>query len=196
MRDGPWASCFFTMGACTLVTNMRSARWRRRLARALQRIPGSGPLLQRMMRLVQPRFSMGVAGVLLDETRSRVLLVEHIFHPKNPWGLPGGWIDRGEDPAQTIVREMWEEVGLRVRTERPLLVQRAPTVSGLMDVAYLCALDGAGQNVVLNNELLDFRWAALDELDDLPRMVDFHYAAIAAACQSDVAPEQLSDGRG
>ena len=34
------------------------------------------------------------------------------------WGLPGGAIDPGESPAQAIVREVYEEVGLRVRPTR------------------------------------------------------------------------------
>jgi mutator protein MutT len=36
------------------------------------------------------------------------------------WGLPGGAIDPGEAPARAVVREVYEEVGLRVRPVRLL----------------------------------------------------------------------------
>lgn len=41
------------------------------------------------------------------------------------WGLPGGGVDPGEDPAETMVREVWEESGQRVLVSAPLeLVSR------------------------------------------------------------------------
>lgn len=36
------------------------------------------------------------------------------------WGLPGGGIESGEDPADTVVREAWEESGQRL--EKPVLI--------------------------------------------------------------------------
>ena len=34
------------------------------------------------------------------------------------WGVPGGAIDPGEEPAQAVVREVYEETGLIVKPER------------------------------------------------------------------------------
>lgn len=36
------------------------------------------------------------------------------------WGLPGGGIEPGEDPADTVVREAWEEAGQRL--DSPVLI--------------------------------------------------------------------------
>jgi len=36
------------------------------------------------------------------------------------WALPGGMVDPGEEPAQTVARETWEETGLRVRPVKVL----------------------------------------------------------------------------
>src|SRR5579862_7557566 len=36
-----------------------------------------------------------------------ILVVRH--HTDGPWNLPGGIVDPGEFPAQTLVREVWEE---------------------------------------------------------------------------------------
>jgi 8-oxo-dGTP diphosphatase len=164
-------------------------RWPRRLALLLRRFPWSGRLVQRAYRLWQPRFSVGVVGVLLDATAERVFLVEHVFHARKPWGLPGGWIARGEDPAQTAEREFYEETGLRVRAVRPLIVQRTSELYAHIDVVYLCVLDGEPQTIRLSNELLSYRWTPVD---GLPPLVAFHDLAIRTALES-VGRDELND---
>ena len=133
--------------------------------------------LQWLVRLVQPRYTVGVVGVVLDTAGERALLVEHVFHSRHPWGLPGGWIKRGETPAQTAEREIGEETGLRVRAVRPLIIQ--PGAWGRhLDVVFLCALDGEGQTVRLSGELLSYCWTPLD---DLPPLSAFHRQGLEAA---------------
>jgi 8-oxo-dGTP diphosphatase len=153
-------------------------RWHRQLARLLRRFPWSGRLVQRAYRVWQPRFTVGVVGVLLDGPAECVLLVEHIFHARKPWGLPGGWIARGEDPSRAAEREFLEETGLRVRAVCPLIVKRSPEMRRHLDMAYLCAPDGEAQTIRLNGELLGYRWARHDAL---PPLVAFHDQAIRTA---------------
>lgn len=148
--------------------------WHRRVAALMRRHPWVARLVQRVYRLVQPRFTVGVVGVLVDSA-GRVLLVEHIFHAHKPWGLPGGWLARGEDPSRTVEREFFEETGLCVRAVRPLLIERAPEMRTHMDVVYLCELAGQPQTIRLSHELLSYRWASLDAL---PPLVAFHEKAI------------------
>jgi 8-oxo-dGTP diphosphatase len=152
--------------------------WKRRLATILRRFPWTGWWAQWIVRLWQPRHTVGVVGVLLDDAAEHVLLVEHIYHTHTPWGLPGGWIDRGEDPPHTAEREFYEETGLRVRAVCPLVVRRGKKWRTHLDVVYLCALDGDSQTLRLNNEVLGCRWA---QLDDLPPLVEFHVLGIRAA---------------
>lgn len=154
------------------------SRWSHRVAALMRRYPWAGVIGQRLYRLYAPRYSLGVVGVLLDERHEHVLLVEHVFHPVYPWGLPGGWLDRGEDPAQTVTREFREETGLRVRPVLPVQVERVPALPGQMDITYLCALDGAPQAIRLSGELLNYQWAALDTL---PPILEAQRRAIAAA---------------
>jgi 8-oxo-dGTP pyrophosphatase MutT (NUDIX family) len=52
---------------------------------------------------------MGVTALVEDE-RGRVLLVRHSYNAG--WRLPGGGVGRGEPPAETVLRELKEEVGL------------------------------------------------------------------------------------
>ena len=84
------------------------------------------PFLQRLMilavHLIVPKQRIGVGLVVFDE-QDRVLLLKHVFHPKTPWGLPGGWLGRDESPEQCALRELMEETGLTAvfprRARRP-----------------------------------------------------------------------------
>jgi len=162
-----------------LATNEGGPKKRvRRVAALLRRYPRLGVTLQRTVRLIQPRFTAGVVGVLCDPQRERVLLVEHVYHARTPWGLPGGWMDRDEDPARTVEREFAEETGLQVRAVRPLMIVLGTQWRRHLDVVFLVELREANQAIRLCDELLSYRWAALDEL---PPLVSLHRRAIELA---------------
>jgi 8-oxo-dGTP diphosphatase len=66
------------------------------------------------VRLVEPRFTVTAGAVVLDE-EGRVLLLEHVFRAdNNAWGIPGGFIKRGEQPEEAVRRELREEIGLEL----------------------------------------------------------------------------------
>jgi 8-oxo-dGTP pyrophosphatase MutT (NUDIX family) len=54
----------------------------------------------------------GVAAIVRDAD-GRVLLQRRT--DDGGWSLPGGSVDPGEEPAQAVAREVWEETGLLVR---------------------------------------------------------------------------------
>lgn len=126
-----------------------------------------------LIRAVQPRYTVGVAAVVLDG-EGRVLLVEHTYHPRYPWGLPGGWIDRDEDPARAVLRELDEELGLEARVVRILHLSK--TLPNHIDLAYLC--EARGSIGSLCHELLDYSWVARG---DLPPVKRFHRRSIDIA---------------
>ena len=149
----------------------------RQLAALIRRFPFLTRLPFRAYRSRQARYTVGVAGVVLDE-RGRVLVVEHVFHPRHAWGLPGGWIDADEDPAQALKRELREELGLEVDVRGALHVARS--FKDHIDIAYLC--HSRGPVARLNAELLDYRWA---EADSLPDLRVFHRRAVTLALDAD-----------
>jgi ADP-ribose pyrophosphatase YjhB (NUDIX family) len=76
-------------------------------------------------------------GVLVVENK-KVLLVRRGIDPeRGKWSIPAGYLDRGEDPKVTAVREAWEETGLEVAIE------------GVVDVFYNPPLQGGASIFIL-----------------------------------------------
>lgn len=131
------------------------------------------------------------SGLVLAE--GHLLLVNH--RRIGAWVPPGGHIEPGEMPEETVVREIEEETGLKVEvvTEpmpqtgdehafflaRPLFVQsviaveRGETVYHV-DLAYLCrplsdVPKTNGLPTLSNNpEVKESRWIALNALESVP----------------------------
>jgi 8-oxo-dGTP pyrophosphatase MutT (NUDIX family) len=69
---------------------------------------------------MEREFSAG--GVLVRRLRGRWYLaaIRPTGRGERTWALPKGWIDPGESPADTAVREAWEETGVHARLDRKL----------------------------------------------------------------------------
>jgi len=65
------------------------------------------------VRISHPRFAV-TAGAIVTDDLGRVLLLKHRFRPGSGWGLPGGFIEHGEQPEAGLRRELREEIGLEV----------------------------------------------------------------------------------
>ncbi len=147
--------------------------FRHQLATFIRKIPLLMKIPYYAYRFIQPKYSVGVIGVVLNEERE-ILLVEHVFHPKLPRGLPGGWIGFNEDPEETIAREIYEELGLTVTVDELLIATR--TEYHHLDFSFLCT--PTGEITTLSYELLGYEWV---KRQDLPLIHPFHYRSVEAA---------------
>ena len=130
----------------------------KRLAAALvQRVP----LVKAVLRFGVARWGKpGVAAIIVHDRK--VLLFKHVFWTAARWGLPGGGVEKGEDPAAAIVREVREECGLEVDIVRRLY----STPSG-KSTYFACAVPGLKGHEPpprLSFEILDAAWFAPDAL--------------------------------
>lgn len=112
------------------------------------------------VRLVVPRQRVGVALVTFNADEE-ILLLRHVFHTSNPWGLPGGWLARNEAPDDALRREVREELGLGLSLGPLLQIAHESTPPHLV-VAYLGQLDAGPMR--LNGEIMEARWFAPDRL--------------------------------
>jgi 8-oxo-dGTP diphosphatase len=67
------------------------------------------------VRLTQARF-MVTAGAVVSDGEGRVLLLHHRFRAGSGWGIPGGFIEKGENPEDALRRELREEIGLELES--------------------------------------------------------------------------------
>lgn len=120
---------------------------------------------------------VGVYGVV--PTEDHILLVEKGRGPyTGQWGLPGGGMDPGETPLETLKREMLEETRLKLLPEPKLFTTMSTVVSlddppdskiQLLGIAFPIALDRR-EPVRVEKEGEDVtacEWHALKDLDRL-----------------------------
>jgi 8-oxo-dGTP diphosphatase len=77
--------------------------------------------------LAEPRFTV-TAGAVVVDARGRVLLLKHVFRPGSGWGIPGGFVEREEQPEEAIRRELREEAGIELDEARLVAARTLPRV--------------------------------------------------------------------
>lgn len=72
------------------------------------------------------------------------------------WSLPGGIMEPGEEPAESLIREVWEETGLHVIPERLIGVYAGPSNVGaypngdqfaMVNLTFHCRITGGGLRI-------------------------------------------------
>lgn len=125
------------------------------------------PVRRLAIRAISPTYTSG-AVLVLRRPDGAVLLVRQ--RHTGGWALPGGLMHRGEQPADAVAREAYEEVGIRIDADAlpvPFAVV-APRVRRI-DVVFVCS---AGPDVVARrgsdrDEVLEVGWFAPDALPDV-----------------------------
>ena len=121
------------------------------LGRVLQRLMAKvwralpPPMRRWSLRATQGRFTVTAAALIFNDA-GKILLLKHHFRPGSGWGIPGGFLERGEQPEQALRRELREEIGLEVNQveiftarsfEKPLQVEIVFRVRANAKVAQL-----------------------------------------------------------
>jgi 8-oxo-dGTP pyrophosphatase MutT (NUDIX family) len=141
------------------------------------------PYLHSLREVVGHRLLLlpGVTAVVFDDA-GRLLLGQRADN--GSWALIAGTMDPGEQPAETVVREVYEETAVHVVPERitSVLTQPPNTYPNgdrteFVDITFRCRAIG-GEARVNDDESLAVGWFALD---DLPPISDLNRKRIECA---------------
>src|SRR3954463_10385366 len=112
----------------------------------------------RAARIGQARFTATVAAMLFDDA-GRILLLEHVFRADEGWGVPGGFIGKGEQPEEALRRELREEVSIEIENVKFLFTR---TLAKLRQVEFYYCGRVIGEPVPSSFEIKTARWFAID----------------------------------
>jgi 8-oxo-dGTP pyrophosphatase MutT (NUDIX family) len=114
------------------------------------------------LRVLNPSFMVGAMALIQDD-EGRILVLEHTYRRRVPWGLPGGWLKHAESPETGLVREVLEETGLRVRIDGLLAADFWG--SSQLDLLYRCTIQSGTYHS--SDETGLHRWVFREELPEL-----------------------------
>ena len=101
-----------------------------------------------------------IYGILFDESRQKVLLVQRRDLPV--WVLPGGGLDLGESPEEGVIREVEEETGFKVKIKRQI-AEYLP-VNRLTQTTYFFECEIVGGYAKTNSEAKQISFFPLNKL--------------------------------
>ena len=157
------------------------ARAHRRLLRLYRHLP----LKPRrwVVRLIAPSYTVG-AMCFIEREDGALLLVRHAY--RNRWGVPGGLLNRREEPPDAARREVREEVTLDVE----LIAEPAVVVSPKpqrVDLVYR-ARPGPGVDPstarASSPEIIEACWFPQDALPELQHETTTALVALARAARA------------
>ncbi len=118
------------------------------------------PLARFFIGLFNTRFNVSVVGVFFTP-KGEVLVLRHVFRRLYAWGLPAGFLNAGESPADAAVREVREEIGIDVEVTRVLDVRAIR--AGHLEVVVIGTV-APGQALRPNHEIFEGAFVAPDTL--------------------------------
>ena len=118
------------------------------------------------MRVTHTRFTV-TAGALIFNDTGHVLLLKHRFRAGSGWGMPGGFLEAGEQPLEALKRELHEEIGVEVETAE-IFTARSFRKPRQVEVLFRCRITGVAKPRTMEVERAE--WFSIDSLPDgLPR---------------------------
>ncbi|HMS41075.1 MAG TPA: NUDIX hydrolase [Pyrinomonadaceae bacterium] len=115
-------------------------------------------LRAKIIRFTQAKFTVSVAAVITNAD-GKILLLDHVYRPASGWGIPGGFVDFGEQPEAALRRELREETELELENVR---LFRARILK--KHVEFIFEANANGEAKILSREILRAEWLDFEEM--------------------------------
>lgn len=110
-------------------------------------------------------FAIAVKGFVVDGKGELLVVKRSEDDEQQPgiWELPGGRLERSEDPVSGLLRELMEETGLQVEVVHPINVRHFTRRDGqtITMIIYLCR--ARSTDVTMSEEHTAYRWVPVGE---------------------------------
>lgn len=107
---------------------------------------------------------MASVGGIIQNEKGQVLLLRHVFRPGSGWGIPGGFMSGGEQPAETLKRELEEEIGLQLENLRLVFVH---TLEKMNHIEIIFFADAHGEEPQIRSmEISQIGWFTIEDLPE------------------------------
>lgn len=131
----------------------------------------------RLVRATQSSFTVSAAAVISND-KGEVLLLNHVLRPYSAWGLPGGFLDKGEQAEEAIRREIREETGLELEQ---LQLYSMRTTNSHIEVLFFARSNGDPR--INSREIIDLGWFTPDKMpEQMSRVQREQVLDVLAAC--------------
>lgn len=111
----------------------------------------------KVVRITQKTFTVSAAAIITNEN-GEVLLLDHVFRPASGWGIPGGFAVYGEQPENTLKRELREETNLELQDVE---LVRIRTVHSHIEILFRATSGGTAK---VSREINQAGWFGIDEM--------------------------------
>ncbi len=112
----------------------------------------------KIIRATQKKFTASVA-VIITNANGKVLLLEHILRPGAGWGIPGGFIEHGEQPETAVRRELREEAGIELENVEMFRIR---TIKRHIEILFRA--ESSEMAEVKSREIRSLGWFAVEEM--------------------------------
>lgn len=111
--------------------------------------------------------------VLLGKRNEDPAKADSLLHGEGTWTLPGGKLDFREDIVDCVVREAYEETGIKVNKEKLKLISVTNDIvedAHFVTIGFVCDDFDGEPKVMEPDEITEWKWF---ELNNLPRPMFF-----------------------
>jgi 8-oxo-dGTP diphosphatase len=113
-----------------------------------------------IIRATQNKFTVSVAAIIFNENEE-VLLLDHVLRSDLSWGIPGGFINTGEQPETAVRREIREETGLELKNIKLI---RLRTINRHIEILFRATPVGTAG--VQSFEINELGWFKVNEMPE------------------------------